>query len=102
MSIARPGIPEQVLISQLIETNVQLTESIEGLKSLLVEIRERGVPMTVPTSLDKKQAAEYLRVAPETLDNWVSRRTIPYRKAGGRVYFELDELRVWTRPKPRK
>jgi excisionase family DNA binding protein len=44
------------------------------------------------------EAAEFLRVSPETLYTLVSQRRIPYRKAGRRLLFLESELLDWTRP----
>lgn len=49
------------------------------------------------------EAAKYLRLVPHTLENMRSLRIGPdYRKHGGRVFYDRDELKAWserTRPK---
>jgi excisionase family DNA binding protein len=52
-----------------------------------------------PRLMDVKQAAEMLRIAPNTLYGLVSQRRIPFRKAGRRLLFLDTELLEWTRPK---
>jgi excisionase family DNA binding protein len=48
--------------------------------------------------MDVAEAAEFLRVSPETLYTLVSQRRIPFRKAGRRLLFLESELLDWTRP----
>ena len=50
--------------------------------------------------LNVAEAAEYLRIAPETLYGLVSQRRIPFRKAGRRLLFLQSELLAWTQPPP--
>ena len=43
------------------------------------------------------EAAEYLRLVPHTLENMRWMRIGPdYRKHGGRVFYDLDELKAWS------
>lgn len=44
------------------------------------------------------EAAELLRLAPKSLYSLVSRRRIPFRKAGRRLLFLESELVQWTEP----
>jgi hypothetical protein len=45
-----------------------------------------------------KEAAEFLRLRPRTLDNMRWRGTGPkYRKHGGRIVYHLDDLIEWSR-----
>ena len=39
-----------------------------------------------------------LRAKPRTIYDWVSQGRIPYRKAGDRTIFLLDEIIEWTKP----
>jgi excisionase family DNA binding protein len=55
-----------------------------------------------PRLMDVKEAAEFLRIARKSLYSLVSQRRIPYRKAGRRLLFDLDEIAEWTRPPERK
>ena len=79
-------IQQTFVIAELIKTQAQLRESMERLTSVLADIRTDGIPQTVPATLDKRQAAKYLHVEPETIDNWVSNGKIPYRNASGRSF----------------
>ena len=49
------------------------------------------------------EAAEYLRLVPHTLENMRWMRIGPnFRKHGGRVFYDRDELKAWSvhqRPK---
>lgn len=48
--------------------------------------------------LTVQEVAELLRISPRTVYDLVSQRRIPYRKAGDRTIFDLDEILEWTRP----
>ena len=48
--------------------------------------------------LNVKELAELLRIKPRTIYEMVSQGRIPYRKAGDRTIFLLDEILEWTRP----
>lgn len=43
------------------------------------------------------QCAEYLQVSIDTLYVWTSQRKIPFRKAGGALRFDFDEIVQWTK-----
>ena len=51
-----------------------------------------------PKFLNVKELAELLRIKPRTVYEMVSQGRIPYRKAGDRTIFLLDEVLEWTRP----
>lgn len=49
--------------------------------------------------LTVKEAAEYLRVRPKTISDWIYRRhetRIPVRWHGARVVFHKDDLMKWS------
>jgi excisionase family DNA binding protein len=46
-----------------------------------------------------KEVAALLRVAVPTIYVWTSKRKIPYRKVGGSLRFDRDEIMHWTMPK---
>ena len=48
-----------------------------------------------PRFLDVKELAELLRLKTRTVYDMVSQRRIPYRKAGDRTIFLLDEILEW-------
>ena len=51
-----------------------------------------------PTFLTVKELADLLRIKTRTVYEMVSQGRIPYRKAGDRTIFLLDEILEWTRP----
>ncbi len=51
-----------------------------------------------PRFLDVKELAEMLRLKTRTIYDMVSEGRIPYRKAGDRTIFLLDEILEWTKP----
>ncbi len=54
-------------------------------------------PAPYPKFLVTKEAADFLRVNPRTMDNWRSKGTGPaWRKHGGRVVYTLAELERYS------
>ena len=53
--------------------------------------------MSLPRFLTVEEVAEMLRVKPRTIYDWVSQRRVPFRKAGDRTVFLLEEILEWTR-----
>ena len=55
-----------------------------------------------PKFLSVKELAELLRIKTRTVYEMVSQGRIPYRKAGDRTIFLLDEILEWTRPNAKR
>ena len=55
-----------------------------------------------PKFLNVKELAELLRIKSRTVYEMVSQGRIPYRKAGDRTIFLLDEILEWTRPNEKR
>ena len=55
-----------------------------------------------PRFLSVKELAELLRIKTRTIYEMVSQGRIPYRKAGDRTIFLLDEILEWTRPNEKR
>ena len=55
-----------------------------------------------PKFLNVKELAEMLRIKTRTVYEMVSQGRIPYRKAGDRTIFLLDEILEWTRPNAKR
>ena len=51
---------------------------------------------SLPQFLTVEEVAELLRISPRSVYDWVSQGIIPYRKAGRRTNFLLDEILEWT------
>lgn len=49
-----------------------------------------------PSFLTVEELAEMLRVEVRTVYSWVSKGSVPFRKAGRRTVFLLDEIMEWT------
>lgn len=45
--------------------------------------------------LTVSQLSPFINRSPEAIRNLVMRRRIPFRKAGGRLYFFEDEIEEW-------
>jgi excisionase family DNA binding protein len=52
--------------------------------------------MPQPRFLTVEELAEMLRVEVRTVYSWVSKGSVPFRKAGRRTVFLLDEILEWT------
>ncbi len=65
-----------------------------------IEVTNKGTDAGVsrPKFLDVKELAEMLRLKTRTIYDMVSEGRIPYRKAGDRTIFLLDEILDWTKP----
>lgn len=74
----------------------------ECLEQELTKKLQAGLPQGNIKFLTVDEVAELLRAEPETIRNWVSQERIPYRKAGGKVLFLLEEILEWTLPATRK
>lgn len=48
-----------------------------------------------------EEAAEYLRLKPKTVRNWVGLRKIPFRKIGRYIRFESRSLEAWSKRQER-
>ena len=52
--------------------------------------------VTTPQFLTVEEVAEFLRVSPRSVYDWVYKCIIPHRKAGRRTLFLLNEILEWT------
>lgn len=68
--------------------------------STRIDVMNRGkdAGLNSPRFLDVKELAEMLRLKTRTIYDMVSEGRIPYRKAGDRTIFLLDEILDWTKP----
>ena len=68
--------------------------------STRIDVMNKGKDTGVnhPRFLDVKELAEMLRLKTRTIYDMVSEGRIPYRKAGDRTIFLLDEILDWTKP----
>jgi excisionase family DNA binding protein len=64
--------------------------------------RQDSVNQPRPKFLNVKELAELLRIKTRTVYEMVSQGRIPYRKAGDRTIFLLDEILEWTRPNEKR
>ncbi|MEJ7713845.1 MAG: helix-turn-helix domain-containing protein [Pyrinomonadaceae bacterium] len=53
-----------------------------------------------PTFLTVPELAEMLRKKPRTIYEMVAQERVPYRKVGGTLLFDLDEVIEWTKVIP--
>jgi len=64
--------------------------------------RQDSVNQPRPKFLNVKELAELLRIKTRTVYEMVSQGRIPYRKAGDRTIFLLDEILEWKRPNAKR
>ena len=64
--------------------------------------RQDSVNQPRPKFLNVKELAELLRIKTRTVYEMVSQGRIPYRKAGDRTIFLLDEILEWTQPNEKR
>jgi excisionase family DNA binding protein len=48
-----------------------------------------------PRFLTVEELATMCHVKPRTIYDWIARGAVPYRKAGRRALFPLDEIEQW-------
>lgn len=74
-----------------------IERQLNRLESLLLVLTENHKNSTPEQEkpLNIQQAAEYLTLAVPTIYAMVSRKEIPVRKRGGRLYFNKAELDKW-------
>ena len=68
------------------------------MKTDIEMVDEKNARLSRPKFLDVNELAQMLRLKPRTIYEMVSQRRIPYRKAGDRTIFLLDEILQWTQP----
>lgn len=51
----------------------------------------------LPRFLKVEEVADLLRCKKRTIYDMVEQERIPYRKVGGRLLFDLDEIIDWTK-----
>lgn len=59
----------------------------------------KEAPVNPPKFLTVEEVAEMLRIKVRTVYEMVSQNRIPFRKAGRRTVFLLDEILEWTTPR---
>jgi len=102
LGIDPADIERDYLIARMIETQAALNATLAAIQKELARIADERGAQHVPKTIKRDEAAELCGVRPETIDNWVSKGKIPYRKANGSVFFVLDEILQWTKPVPKK
>ena len=73
----------------------QLFEKVEHIESLLFKLHYEGEARE--KFLSVKEAADYLKISVAALYSLVSRRQIPVKKPGKRLYFLNTELNEWIK-----
>jgi excisionase family DNA binding protein len=85
MIVTHNNLPEAFM--KLFEENAELKRLI------LLSLGKETISDEKPLSLN--EAAEFLGLAPSTIYSKLSRKELPYRKCGGRVYFDKKELQKY-------
>ncbi|HEX2268091.1 MAG TPA: helix-turn-helix domain-containing protein [Pyrinomonadaceae bacterium] len=61
--------------------------------------RMSGLQKALPRFLTVNEVADLLRCKKRTIYDMVEQERIPYRKVGGRLLFDADEIIEWTKQK---
>ena len=61
------------------------------------ESKSDPIPRKLPHFLRVEEVANLLRCKKRTIYDMVEQRRIPFRRVGGRLLFDLDEVVAWTR-----
>lgn len=70
-----------------------------GRRFKVAAVRTSKAPPGIPPQLlTVAEVAGLLRVEVSTIYVWTSKRKIPFRKVGGRLRFDRDEILRWTVP----
>lgn len=73
---------------------------IKGWGEIMSGVEQHATRQSVlPVLLTVEEVAALLRVEVATIYVWTSKRKIPFRKVGGRLRFDRDEVLRWTTPK---
>ena len=59
-----------------------------------------AVRKSLPSFLKVDEVANLIRCKKRTIYDMVEHERIPYRKVGGRLLFDADEIIEWTKQKP--
>jgi excisionase family DNA binding protein len=86
------------LLSRLVEMETRLNVNLDKLTATLDSFSKLVVPANLPRLLTPEQVAELLVVKPGAVYKWVSEGKIPFRRAGTKPRFVLDEILAWTVP----
>lgn len=84
-----------------VKISTELSEIIQQAVLLGLQNVNSTLPVATASGLDLKEylnvseAADYTRLAKQTIYQKVSMRTIPFIKKGGRVVFKRKELQEW-------
>ena len=62
----------------------------------MVRLQRKPFEGDHPHFLTVEELAEMLRVEVRTVYSWVAKGSVPFRKAGRRTVFLLDEILEWT------
>lgn len=65
-------------------------------RSEVQPMNELQTQLSRPSFLTVAEVAELLRVKPRTIYEMVAQKKIPFRKAGRRTLFLLEEVLPWT------
>lgn len=82
----------------IVTTREELQEIVEGsVRKVLSDQNEHQAGHTgpSPTLLTLEEASTFLKLAPQTIYGFTSKRTIPFLKRGKKLYFHREALEAW-------
>ena len=97
-----PKIKEEPKLKSLsLENNAQ-EKQISGTKALKENIPEKQNPkegLLIDNLITIEELAVILRLAPQTIRNWIALGKIPYVRIGRRSFFQQRSLQKWLNRK---
>lgn len=91
------ALREEITSSESESSIEEIAAEVASILSRRLEAKEL-IKLLQVVFLEVDEVAELLRVKVKTVQEWVSRDKIPFRRANGRVIFLLSELLDWTLP----
>ena len=67
----------------------------ESVRKILSEKTENKQSESSSLLLSIKEASAFLKLAPQTIYGFTSKRLIPFIKRGKKLYFKKNELELW-------
>lgn len=79
------------------ESEQQLIEENPSSKGKTLVFFDKGREKFTPL-WGVEEVADYLRVSTRTVESWVYRKVIPFRKVGRLIRFKPAQIEQWTLP----
>ena len=68
-------------------------------KAVLKHLSSQEKELQLPKLLTKQDIAKLFKVSQQTVNDWMRKGTLPFRKINSRVYFEQNEITALIKSK---